>query len=267
MSDALGGRPKKSGDDGGPGWLLTYGDLVTLLMAFFVMLFAISSVEEQKFQAFLSGLSQFDNPAAELTVTPIGEPRTDAPSPIPAAVPISPAMKEDLGKRVTDAVNDAGQPGTVSIEFERRGLAVVVTTDDVLFASGSANLTDRGRVIMAALAPELRDLGKDITIEGHTDVVPLNRGGYTNWNLSTDRAVAVLNDLVGTHGFEPSRMSATGFGEHRPRDTSGTVEGRARNRRVEIVILTDGDAEAGAVDDRIEDPVGNVIPDPFNVGG
>lgn len=226
-------------------WLATYGDMVTLLMAFFVMLFAISSVEQEKFDAFLSGLDQFGNPGS----SPIGEGMAPVPVPVTAPVPLEPAEPsiaptlapelQQLGQQLLDAVAAAGHPGAIEITHDDRGLGVSIETDDVLFDVGSARVTPQGAQIIAALAPPLTGVDNDVLLEGHADTTPLNRGGYTNWNLSTDRAVAVVNALVHDHGLAPERMTASGFGEFRPRDPAGTPEAKARNRRVELIVLHD----------------------------
>lgn len=226
-------------------WLATYGDMVTLLMAFFVMLFAISSIEQEKFDAFLSGLDQFGNPGA----SPIGE--SMAPVAVPVTTPdpmeptppsVAPALApelQSLGHQMLDAVAAAGYPGAIEITHDDRGLGVSIETDHVLFDIGSANITPQGAQIIAALAPPLTGVDNDVLLEGHADTTPLNRGGYTNWNLSTDRAVAVVNALVHQYGLVPQRMTASGFGEFRPRDPASTLEAKARNRRVELIVLHD----------------------------
>jgi chemotaxis protein MotB len=253
MSGSLVPAPKKKGAEGAPAWLLTYGDMVTLLMAFFVMLFAISSVEAHKFEIFLSGLGAFGNPASKNIIEPIGDPTAPA---IPAIVPVAPpsvvpppsvgpppapdpgAALDALGARIMAAVDAAGHPGTIEVSREPRGLAITIGTDDILFETGSAVLAQRGLTIIGAVAPELREVGNDVLVEGHADRAPLRRGDYTNWNLSTDRAVAVVNLLADHHGLVPERLSATGFGEFSPRDPGDDPFARARNRRVEIVVLS-----------------------------
>ena len=115
-----------------------------------------------------------------------------------------------------------------------------VATDDVLFPSGSTEISAKGRAIIDVIGPSLAAIGNPVQIEGHTDTVPLvGRPGYDNWNLSTDRAVRVLHLLVDSHGLAPGRMVALGYGEHRPRDDNDTAEGRSRNRRIEIVIVAE----------------------------
>lgn len=234
-------------------WLATYGDMVTLLMAFFVMLFAISSVEQEKFDAFISGLEQFGNPGskpigADLAESPIDipvPPPITAPpvSPDPAEpVPLDPSL-EQLGQQLLAAVAAAGHPGTIAITEDERGLGVTIETDHVLFALGSAEVTRTGREIIAAMAPPLAAVPHELLLEGHADTTPLNRAGYTNWNLSTDRAVAVVNVLVDRHGLAPQRLSATGYGEFRPRAAGNSPDAKARNRRVELIVLHEPSAD------------------------
>ena len=124
----------------------------------------------------------------------------------------------------------------MSLRLDSRGLVVSIATDDVLFASGSPVLSAAGREIIDALAPILAGFDNQVLIEGHTDTVPLNENGYTNWNLSADRGLAVL-EILEAGGINPRRLSATGYGEFRPISDNSTDEGRAANRRVEMVIV------------------------------
>ncbi|MEX2658117.1 MAG: flagellar motor protein MotB [Acidimicrobiales bacterium] len=239
-------RSRKAAPDDGQRWLATYGDMVTLLMAFFVMLFAISSVEQEKFDAFVSGLDIFDNPASLSILDPSGEPI--AP-PIPIASEASPAAAtttttapaldpglEELGRRLLEAVAAAGHPGTIEIQQDERGLSVAIGTDNVLFDVGASQVTVQGIAILDAITPPLSSVDNDILVEGHADTTPLNRGGYTNWNLSTDRAVAVVNVLAGRHAVPPVRLTASGYGEFKPRDPGSDPAALSRNRRVELII-------------------------------
>jgi len=129
-------------------------------------------------------------------------------------------------------------PSATSIRLEDRGLVVSVSTDGVLFESGKAAMTDPGKTIIGALAPEFQSFTNHVIIEGHTDARPLaGRAGYDNWNLSVDRALSVLKLLADQFGVNADRMSATGYGEHKPLDPATTPEAYARNRRVEIVVV------------------------------
>jgi chemotaxis protein MotB len=274
-------------------WLTTYSDVVTLLMAFFVMLYAISQVDQTKFQLFVSGLADpFHNPAVAdgllnsgtgfvgadmgdgtTDLETFGAPalldglpametleendesgqyelndnidETDGDDPDPGAGGVDPnaLATDDQLLRVRDAIQDAlevaGLDGVVDFELNSRGLVIAIATDHVLFASGSAEFGSNGDEIVAAIAPTLATFNNDILVEGHTDTVPLDRFGYDNWNLSADRALAVLKALVAWDGIDPARLVATGYGEYRPRESNETDEGKAANRRVELVVVVD----------------------------
>jgi chemotaxis protein MotB len=140
---------------------------------------------------------------------------------------------------ISVALADAGLTGAVDFEITSRGLVIAIATDHVLFASGSAEFDENGEEIIAAVAPTLSTFNNEILVEGHTDTVPLNSNGYDNWNLSTDRALAVLKALKDWDGIEPGRLAATGYGEYRPRASNETDEGKAANRRVELVVVVD----------------------------
>ena len=276
-------QKKKPPEDNELRWLTTYGDVVTLLMAFFVMLYAISQVDVQKFQLFVSGLADpFDNSSATQGILTEGSgiigqsagtermgqnrlygigvlddlPDTIDPDPdstqlaeetAPTTTTLAPGQiptittegdVEGVAEDIYEALRDAGIEDIVDIDLDERGLAIAIATDDVLFASGSARFGAEGEAIVAALAPIIAGFTNRVLVEGHTDSVPLNRGGYDNWNLSTDRALAVLK-LLASLGIDPERLGATGYGEHQPRSDNETAEGRADNRRVELVIVID----------------------------
>jgi chemotaxis protein MotB len=241
----------------------TYGDAITLLMAFFVLLYAMSSVDATKFQLLVSGLADpfkntsieeglldtgtgivgvgFTDPQAgtrieaiELVETPDNPPgETDDPT---DSRFLDNDELAEVQERLVEALADYGLEASVSQRLDSRGLAVSIATDDVLFASGSPNLSPEGAEIIASLAPIFAEFENLILVEGHTDTVPLNQNGYTNWNLSADRALAVLQILEGA-AINPRRLSATGYGEFRPVTNNDTDAGRAANRRVELVIV------------------------------
>ncbi len=278
-------RREKKPVDEGPGWLATYGDLVTLLLAFFVMLFAVSSVEAQKFEGFLAGLGQFDNAAAAPGVWPpsaaeapifsmnadIGQGALEKADATEEAL----RLRERIEKELAEAVEAAGLADSLELRADPRGIAVALTTDNVLFASGSAELTESGHDVIGRIGAVLHALDHDVTIEGHTDDTPLNRAGYTNWHLSTERAVTVVHAFAHQHAIAPTRLSAVGYGEHKPLDQASTAEARARNRRVEIVVHTESDqrlaetspeaAPFDAVDDAVDTATPSLAPAPVTV--
>ncbi len=274
-------RKRKAPEEDNPlRWLATYGDVVTLMLAFFVMLYAISQVDVQKFQLFVSGLADpFGNPAirqglltegdgivgeasleiqeaargaveglALLDGLPELEPGTDPADAegveATAAALGTHAELSELRDAIEAALVAAELGEVVDYEIDERGLVIAVATDAVLFASGSAEFGDRGREIIAAIAPALAGIDNEILVEGHTDDVPLRGAGYDNWNLSSDRALAVLRLLGAVGGLAPQRLAATGYGEFRPRAANDSDEGRAANRRVELVVVLDeGDTD------------------------
>lgn len=267
---------KKPPEDNELRWLTTYGDVVTLLLAFFVMLYAISQVDQQKFQLFVTGLADpFGNPAlsngvlsdgtgivgAAFSDQEVGEegmmgvalldglPRVEEESdeladaePNEGGESRTLETTEDLlavREAVVSALSASGLGEVVDFEVDMRGLTIAIAADDVLFASGSSDFGERGREIISAIAPTLAEFDNEVLVEGHTDNVPINRSGYDNWNLSADRALAVLRLLVGDHDIAPARVAATGYGEYRPKRSNDTEEGKAINRRVDLVIVAE----------------------------
>ncbi len=266
-------RNRRGGGDGGDDssrWLTTYGDTVTLLLAFFVMLFAISQVDVRRFELLVSGLREpFKNEGVvegilntgNGIVGPTKQAEPQQPQPGVKGLDVmfdSPAVPgfpegesdtpghylgtieelEEVREALATALAAAGVETSVRLDLDTRGLVVSIATDEVLFPTGSAEVQPAGREILAVMAPVLASFDNAIRVEGHTDTVPLNRNGYTNWNLSADRALAVL-DILLDQGLNPRRLSATGYGEYRPIAPNDTPEGRQRNRRVELVIVAE----------------------------
>ncbi len=254
-----------SGDAGGS-WLTTYGDTVTLLLAFFVMLYAISQVDAVKFQLLVSGLEDpFDNKAAvegllETGNGIVGPTQRQKPQPTGVqGIEIAPSNVEfgqpeavteqgatrtltteseliEVRDQLEEAFELLGISTRLGAEIDTRGLVISIATDDVLFESGSPELQSEAAELVGAIAPVLRDFDNEIRIEGHTDTVPLDDNGYTNWNLSSDRALAVLGLLAADPQIDPHRLSATGYGEYQPIASNSTDAGKQKNRRVELVI-------------------------------
>lgn len=244
--------PKRGGGGGGGGdggdsrWLTTYGDMVTNLLGFFVILFSFSEINPASFQGLVEGLEAVGNSSAQsgqITIdgqvveAVVANPEGQTPEEAAAAeLKVSIEGLQETGARVEQALSAAGMGGLVDYKIDHRGLVLTIGTDAVLFETGSTELSQRGRELLAQIAPVLSRVPNDIRVEGHTDNVPLDRAGYTNWNLSTDRAVAVLNLLHEAHGVDPARLVAVGYGEFRPISGNESPEGRAANRRVEIIV-------------------------------
>ena len=244
-------------------WLITYADMITLLMAFFIMLFTMSQLDLAKFkefqQGFASQVSGKDiNLAADGGVGVLdGGAATQEQILEQAKKVLDNKAKEDLARKIererlldvetefVERVHAAGLSDKVGFELQHRGLVVSIVSDDVLFDIGSADLRSDGRKVLNGLAGILRDMPNDVAVEGHTDNVPISGGAYRdNWVLSTARATSVLSYLL-DHDLRASRLSAAGYADQRPVRPNASPRGRAANRRVEIVILSSAAPKEG----------------------
>jgi chemotaxis protein MotB len=247
-------------------WLVSYADMMTLLFCLFMVLFAISSVNTSKFQALSKALqdafsgailsggknvmqsgsqTQGETPAAQPplpSITPLSQQSNSSQSSGQESPAEKAALKEQqdflgLKRRIDALVRQQHLAANVKTEVRRDGLRIELLTDGVFFDSGSATL----------LAPAVRLLDKvgaivasehehPVVVEGHTDSEPIRTAQYpSNWQLSGARAAAVVQNLAGD-GVMQRRLSLSGFASERPADTNSTPQGRAHNRRVDIVL-------------------------------
>ena len=244
-------------------WAIPYADLMTLLLAFFVVMYAISSLNTGKYRVVADALSVAFNGAGPDAV-PSVMPRSAMSRPIPLAtivsggpVPLSqtpkassvqPSLEELNAGRIAMRIARDTAPLVMSDQVTIRQHPMWVEVeirDDVLFASGSATLNPDAERVLAQLAETLIGFGNPIRVEGHTDDVPVQGGLYRdNWDLSAARAGAVVRVLV-AKGLEPSRFAVLGFGEHRPRQSNDSEAGRSANRRVLLAILGEDEVAEG----------------------
>lgn len=235
-------------------WLVSYADMITLLFCLFLVLYAMSKVNEQKFQVLSRSLSRALDKSIEpaLTLAPL-------PTPSPTAKVdqrlIDNAMKEaelraheekvleDISHRLGDLLTRNGWHDKVHAHVEEAGLVVTLVTDGLMFATGDAELRTEGIPIILAIAQAVKPFPNPIRVEGHTDNVPLHGGPYkTNWGLSTMRATSVAEVLIRGGRLDPRRISVLGYGETRPKVANDTPARRQLNRRVEILVLRRGEA-------------------------
>jgi chemotaxis protein MotB len=254
-------------------WLLTYADMITLLMALFMVLFSISSVNISKYQTLQQSLKaafsgnilpggkaisqqgstanashvpatvelQALEPVATMGASALQN-STAHGSPSAAAVAKLAAAQQQAVfahiKHELEAYASAhGFSKSVQVAIESRGLVIRVLTDSLLFESGQATLEGRSQSLLGEIGNLLNiDETHPIEVEGNTDDVPIHGGAFpSNWELSTARASVVVRFLV-ERGVSPHRLTAAGFAEQRPLASDATAAGRARNRRVEIVM-------------------------------
>ncbi|MEX0835331.1 MAG: flagellar motor protein MotB [Nitriliruptor sp.] len=264
--------PSRRGADEAPNssaWLTTYGDAVTLLLAFFVMLFTMSSTDAEKFERMAESMrmafagSEGIMPDSNSIVAPesadpqpITEPARPEvpPQASPARPDVAPDLSQTLAEEIHQVLEESGLLEIADVLATPDSVVVRVRPDDVLFATGSDDVRPPARQIVAARAPSLVTIPNDVRIEGHTDDVPIHRGGYSNWHLSSDRAVAVLRLFADEHDIAPQRLSAVGFGEFAPLVPNEGRTQRATNRRVEIVIDTAPDGATEPVPAGVTNP-------------
>ncbi len=244
-------------------WLVAFADMMTLLMVTFLMMFAISALDLQKFksfqEAFDQGLGNNTHALAGTGPPQEGTPRdvplgadegtpNSKPSPIPASTGKLVERKDlsELKKKVEKAAAEAGLKGALDIEVDPRGLVLYVTSG-VLFDAGEADLTQRGEVLLGRLGGVLEPIDNDLVVEGHTDRRPISTPQYpSNWELSTSRATAVLRHLIAREGLPGGRLSAAGYADTHPRAKGGDAASLAKNRRVDIVVEVPLPTEAAA---------------------
>lgn len=226
-------------------WLVTYSDMVTLLLAFFVLMLSFSTVDVERFQRTILSLQQA---LGILTGgrTVVSEPEMDMGGLMKDRRHLESVQTQQLlsvKTRIQQLLEGAELDGDVDFSLTERGLALSFA-DQVLFPSGRADLRPEAREILDVVIPVLEDIPNLLRVEGHTDNVPINTPRFpSNWELSAARATNVLRYFLANGGMRPVRLSAAGYGEYRPVASNETVEGRARNRRVDVVILRLGAEE------------------------
>jgi chemotaxis protein MotB len=232
-------------------WLIPYADMLTLLLALFIVLFAASSVDANKFEelakalniAFIGGTGVLDQPSPVTTHDPsvIERPKEDDDSeeeedPITTEEDIQ--ELEELKKKIDQYISDNNLSLSLQTALTKEGLLITIL-DNALFSSGSAQVRPDAQDLAIAISNLLvTDPPRRISIGGHTDNIPINTPQFrSNWDLSVMRAVNFMKILLENDNLEPSRFSSTGYGEYSPVASNETEEGRAMNRRVEVLIL------------------------------
>jgi chemotaxis protein MotB len=264
-----GGRRRALGanDESEDRWLLTYADMITLLMALFMVLFSITSVNKSKLEVLSKTLQEAFSgkvlPGGEAIRSTGADPKaTNAPNASPAIPAITPAVQnatpsaaaaaakeqEDfrrLKEQIDAYAREKGIQDKLQTVIAQRGLVIRLLTDRVLFDSGAAELKPASTPVLTKVGEILRKEGAhQIMVEGHTDTVPISGSLFpTNWELSTARASRVVRFLIGS-GVTQRRLSAAGYAALHPLATNRTADGRSRNRRVEIVLLRSGQGTA-----------------------
>jgi chemotaxis protein MotB len=268
-------------------WMVSYADMMTLLLVLFIVLYAMSQVDKAKFAALASGLSaSFGAPVSALPgTTPKADVLDGLPAPVDLAAGIKPEQEADEGEvdqaaaqaaaerakriaaeaqnaydelararaRIDAALRKAGYADAARYEIDERGLVVHIVADAVLFDAEKAQLRPEGRRILHAVAPTLAKLPNELRVEGHANHLPVTAGGPwpSNWELSAYRATTVVRALTGA-GVAQKRISAAGYSDTRPLVPVSNSAAITTNRRVDIVVLSTASAEANAKLPQIE---------------
>jgi chemotaxis protein MotB len=252
-------------------WLVTYADMLTLLMVLFIVLFAISQVDQKKFMELASGMSSgFGQPVSITDGATSVLPQAAAAKPVTDAAPIMsvdamPQLASEMARGsggqpeqaaaaaaaardtesldeaaaiITATLKKAGLSKKVVLTRDPRGLTVSVVVDDLVFPADSATLQPEGRDLIRTIAPALAKTKHDIVVEGHTNTVNVSPKNYpSEWELSTARASSVVRALV-SDGLRPTTLSAAGFADTRPLLPESDPRSSTLNRRVAIVVLS-----------------------------
>ncbi|WP_138436985.1 flagellar motor protein MotB [Marinobacter shengliensis] len=258
-----------------PAWVVTFADLMSLLMCFFVLLLSFSEIDAQKFKQIAGELSkafgvQREVPALEVPMgtSPIFDTFSPAP-PEPTVVneirqtttdqqPQLQTLNDPTEQAVQDAIQEqmdanlaeilevlepAIMDGRINVSEDQRRIVIRVE-EKGSFPSGSAQLTWEFEGLLLDMAEVLADMPGDLAVEGHTDNIPISTERFfSNWDLSAARAAAVANVLLARDQVSPERLRVTGLADTRPRVANTTADNRAKNRRVEIIIDLSGPLE------------------------
>lgn len=252
-------QPFDDDDDNPDRWLVSYADFITLLFAFFVVMYAISSVNLSKYNALTNAMGNAftgNNPQSiqikKMEVKP--QPEKSIIKPLPLSYLYQEKSKRErenmarMGVDISNKLSPLIQEGKVQVMQNNRGVRIDIN-DSVLFTAGSADIASAAVDVLNEIATILNTNQRLIQVEGHTDNTPIhNQMFYSNWELSAVRATTVVR-LLNQAGVIEKRLSAIGYGDTQPLSSSDTEFGRAKNRRVSIMILYETNAQT---DDNLE---------------
>lgn len=247
-------RPEPPQEEGSPAWMNTYGDMVTLLLTFFVLLFSFSTIDAKKWKAIVQsfrGTSDIEGPTATLdpdfdyddVVFPV------AATPEPSVSPETDGAKmeklfSELYQKVRNHIVINGLDFALNVTKDD-DLIIIRITDTALFDSGQESIRPEALTLLdsiVTLFEEYDEAIQRIQIEGHTDNVPIHSARFkSNWDLSTSRAVSVVQYCIESSSLSPMKYTASGYGEYHPIADNDTEEGKAKNRRVDFVIQSAAD--------------------------
>ena len=232
-------------------WLLSYADFLTLLLALFVVLYASARVDAEKNRSLFDGIQATfavgEPPADDSNPSLPGGLGSDqdavprrVPDPIGTLAPLKQLESSLVRQLDRERARPKSDPG-ISVHATERGLVISLAASEY-FPAGGAEIPAERKRVLAAIAPLLAAEDGSLEFEGHTDDRPVQKGAFpSNWELSSARAAAVARYFIDEHDIDPRRVATAGFAAFRPLTESDAPAERARNRRVEIVVLADGE--------------------------
>jgi chemotaxis protein MotB len=222
-------------------WLITYADLITLLLAFFIMMYTFSKHDSEKYKELTGHLKSIFTGGS--SVAAAGAAAGNVPFDISLKVPGSAQdVKERLEEEIKKLAGTDALEKKISVITDERGIVIRVL-DEAFFDLGKADLKQGAKRTLDTIAPVIAAVDNPLRVEGHTDDIPIATSEFrSNWELSVRRATEVVRYLVEKHDLTPRRISAVGYAEYHPVAPNDTAENRSRNRRIEIIVsksLTD----------------------------
>lgn len=203
--------------------MITYADLITLLLGLFIILYSISNIDAGKYNNIVKSIGAAFGAPKPLIQPIIGK----------STEKVQNNLKETLAK----VAKDNNFEKSIKLEENERGIVIHIL-GDILFPSGNANLNDGSLIMLNKLAAIIKTLPNDIRVEGHTDNVPIGNGAFaSNWHLSVNRALNTAYYLINNQNLSADRVSIVGYSEYKPIADNSTLEGRNQNRRVDIIII------------------------------
>lgn len=232
-------------EEAGEAWLLPYSDLMTLLLAVFIVLFAVSKMDAEKAKQMSDVFTEEMMSRNYTAGTGVGNDFPAGQAEIDMQSDLKDFLGEDEFKKLEDLKNEvdaklhtSGMDQSTSTMIDMRGL-VVRLNNAIVFAPGSAEIKKHSEEPLIEVADILNTTDNYIRIEGHTDNTPILYSGYaSNWELSSSRAINVVKFFIDKCGFSPDKLVAVGYGEFKPVADNETEEGRAKNRRIDIIVLS-----------------------------
>lgn len=220
-------------------WLVSYADFITLLFAFFVVMYSISSINEGKYKVLSESLvGVFSEPERALKPIPIGDERPRTTEPERSIVDDSTASRDplqDIASSMREAFGDLIANEQLTVRGNELWVEIELNSS-LLFPSGDAVPNEAAFALIEKVAKILAPYENPVHVEGFTDNLPISTAHYpSNWELSTARAASIVR-MLAMDGVQPGRLAAVGYGEFQPIADNATAEGRARNRRVVLVV-------------------------------